>query len=48
MLLGNQADISIMRPELLPQLRPVDETVCVNGIGSVQLELEQVGYLEDF
>jgi hypothetical protein len=47
-LLGNQADISIMRPELLPQLRPVDETVCVNGIGSVQLELEQVGYLEDF
>jgi hypothetical protein len=48
-LLDNQADISIMRSELLRQLRPVDETVHVNGIGGVQqLELEQARYLEDF
>jgi len=47
-LLDNQADISIMRPELLRQLRPTNGTVRVNGVGGVQLELRQVGYLEDF
>ena len=47
-LLDNQADISIMRPELLRQLRPTNGTVRVNGVGGVQLELKQVGYLEDF
>jgi hypothetical protein len=47
-LLDNQADISIMRPELLRQLRPIDETVRVNDVGGVQLELKHAGYLEDF
>jgi hypothetical protein len=39
-LLNNQADISIMRPELLRHLSPLDETVGVNGVGGIQLELE--------
>jgi hypothetical protein len=47
-LLDNQADISIMRPELLQQLRPVEETVRVNGVVGVQLELKQAGYVKDF
>jgi hypothetical protein len=47
-LLDNQADISIIRPELLRQLRPVDETMHVNIVGGIQLELKQAGYLEDF
>jgi hypothetical protein len=37
-----------MRPELLRQLRPTNGMVRVNGVGGVQLELKQVGYLDDF
>ncbi len=29
-------------------LRPINETVKVRGVGGVQLELDQVGYLQDF
>ncbi len=47
-LLDNQADISIVRPELLRALHPINETVKVRGVGGVQLELDQVGYLQDF
>ncbi len=36
-LLDNQAEISIMRPELLRLLRPVDEHLLANGIGGVQI-----------
>ena len=38
-LLDNQADISIIRPELLRQVQPTREVVRVNGMGGVQLEL---------
>jgi hypothetical protein len=34
-LLDNQADISIMRPELLRQLRPTNGMVRVNGVGGI-------------
>jgi hypothetical protein len=47
-LLDNQADISIMRPELLRMLEPVDHPVKVSGIGGVQLVAKETGYLEDF
>jgi hypothetical protein len=47
-LLDNQADISIIRPELLWMIRPVRDGVKVNGVGGVQLELKESGYLDDF
>jgi hypothetical protein len=42
-LLDNQADISIIRPELLQQVQPTSEVVRVNGVGGVQLELWEKG-----
>ncbi len=47
-LLDNQADISIVRPELLRGLRDTEHTVRVNGVGGVQMELSKAGYLQDF
>jgi hypothetical protein len=47
-LLDNQADISIIRPELLRQVQPTSEVVRVNGVGGVQLELRETGYLDNF
>ena len=47
-LLDNQADISIIRPELLRQVQPTKEIVRVNGVGGVQLELRETGYLDNF
>jgi hypothetical protein len=47
-LLDNQADISIVWPELLRAIWPISETVKVKGVGGVQLKLNQVGYLQDF
>jgi sugar (pentulose or hexulose) kinase len=47
-LLDNQADISIIRPELLWQVQPTSEVVRVNGVGGVQLELRETGYLDNF
>jgi hypothetical protein len=42
-LLDNQADISIMRPELLRMLEPVDRPVNVSGVGGVQLVVKETG-----
>jgi hypothetical protein len=47
-LLDIQAGISIMRPELLRAIWPVEEVLWVNGVGGVQLELHRAGYLDDF
>jgi hypothetical protein len=47
-LLDNQANISIVWPELLRQLQPTSEVVRVNGVGGVQLELRETGYLDNF
>jgi hypothetical protein len=47
-LLDNQADISIIQPELLRQVQPTSEVVRVNGVGGVQLELRKIGYLDNF
>lgn len=44
-LLDNQADISIMRPELLCEIELVDREIQVSGIGSVQLIVKSAGYL---
>jgi hypothetical protein len=47
-LQDNQADISIVRPDLLRSLRETTDTVRVNGVGGVQIELRKAGYLQDF
>jgi hypothetical protein len=47
-LLDNQADISIMKPGLLRALAPAEKTVKVNGVGGLQLQVDHMGYLDDF
>jgi hypothetical protein len=47
-LLDNQADISIMRPSMLHELRTLKSSVQVNGVGGVQMEVRQEGYLDEF
>jgi hypothetical protein len=46
-LLGNQVNISIMRPELLCTIKPVDEEIRVSGAGGVQI-VKSTGYLQLF
>jgi hypothetical protein len=47
-LLDNQADISIMLPELLRMLEPVKSPVKISGVGGVQLVAKESGYVQDF
>jgi hypothetical protein len=47
-LLDNQANIYIIRLELLRALQPVNQHVKVKGVGGIQLEVQQARYLEDF
>jgi hypothetical protein len=47
-LLDNQADISIMQPELLRALKPAEKKIRVNGVGGLQLTVDRKGYLDDF
>jgi hypothetical protein len=47
-LLDNQADISIMKPDLLRMLEVTEKPIRVNGVGGVQLVVSETGYLQDF
>ena len=47
-LLDNQANVSIMRPELLSAFEKADTEVRINGVGGVQLSTDETGYLPDF
>ncbi len=47
-LLDNQADISVMRPDMLRELRTLKDSVQVNGVGGVQMEVREAGYLDGF
>ncbi len=47
-LLDNQADISIMQPELLRALKPAEKKIRVNGVRGLQLTVDRKGYLDDF
>jgi len=47
-LLDNQANISIMRPELLRAFEKTEQTVRITGVGGMQLCTNETGYLEDF
>ncbi len=47
-LLDNQANVSIIRPELLSAFEKTENGIKVSGVGGVQLYTEETGYLEDF
>jgi hypothetical protein len=47
-LLDNQADISIIRPELVENIKESQDRVRVNGVGGLQLVVDKRGYLPDF
>ncbi len=47
-LLDNQADISVMRPDMLRELHTLKDSVQVNGVGGVQMEVREAGYLDGF
>jgi hypothetical protein len=47
-LLDNQADISVIHPMLLMDVRPADKKIRVKGVGEVQLIVDKVGMLDGF
>jgi hypothetical protein len=47
-LLDNKADISIMHPLLLRDIKPAEKKIRVSGVGGVQLIFDIVGVLGGF
>jgi hypothetical protein len=47
-LLDNQADISIVHPQLLTNIPQTERTIKVRGVGGLQLIVNCVGILESF
>jgi hypothetical protein len=47
-LLDNQADISIVNPVLLENVRPAEGEIKIKGVGGIQLKVNQVGDLPGF
>jgi phage pi2 protein 07 len=47
-LLDNQAEISVMHPMMLSDVRPVKRKIRVSGVGGVQLIADKVGMLDVF
>jgi hypothetical protein len=47
-LLDNQANISIVHPMLLKNVRPAPKKIVIKGVGGPQLIVDQVGDLEGF
>ena len=47
-LLGNQADISILHPSLLSDVREAEAMIRVKGVGGYQMEVREKGMLKDF
>jgi hypothetical protein len=47
-LFDNQADISIIHPRLLRQVKESEDQVKVNGVGGPQLVVNKAGFLPDF
>ncbi len=48
LLLDNQADISIVNPVLLENVRPTEREIKIKGVGGIQLKVNQVGDLPGF
>jgi hypothetical protein len=47
-LLDNQSDISVMRPDLLLDIQSAERPVSVVGAGGIQFTAHDTGYLQDF
>jgi len=47
-LLDNQANISIMHPMMLKNVRPAPKKIVIKGVGGPQMIVDQVGDLEVF
>lgn len=47
-LLDNQADISIVHPSLLEDVKKVPKSIKVKGIGNIQLAVDNLGELNGF
>ncbi len=47
-LLDNQANISIMHPMMLKNVRPAPKKIVIKGVGGPQLIVNRVGDLEGF
>lgn len=45
-LLDNQANVSIVRPELLRDVQDAEHAVKINGVGGHQFTVTQTGYLD--
>ena len=45
-LIDNQANISIVHPSLLRDIRPAEQTVKINGVGGHQFTVSETGYLD--
>jgi hypothetical protein len=48
LLLDNQADVSIIHPDLLTHLNKADHELKINGVGGEQLIVQDTGYLTGF
>jgi hypothetical protein len=47
-LLDNQADVSIVHPVLLENVRPAEKAIKVKGVGGIQMTVDQIGDLPGF
>jgi hypothetical protein len=47
-LLDNQADVSVLHPSLLVDIKKADHELKINGVGGEQLKVTDTGYLPDF
>jgi hypothetical protein len=47
-LLDNQADISVMHPMMLSDVRPAERRIRISGVGGLQLIVDKVGMLDGF
>ena len=45
-LIDNQANVSVMHPDLLQDVRDADEKININGVGAHQFSATKTGYLD--
>jgi hypothetical protein len=47
-LLNNQADVSVLHPDLLRDLQEAEKTVRINAASGFQFEMSMKGYLHEY
>ncbi len=47
-LLDNQANVSIMHPDLLRNIMPAERSIKINGVGGHQFSVDESGYFDPF